>query len=81
SATLRCDGEVCAEGSIERFTPSAFNGVGVGLTCGYEWGPAVGEGYDAPFPFNGTIVRAEVIAIGPVVRDPVLEVAAILAEQ
>ena len=44
-------------GDIKRFTPAGFNGVGVGLTCGYEWGPAVGEGYDAPFPFNGTIVR------------------------
>ena len=41
----------------------------------------MGEGYTAPFPFNGTIVRAEVTTTGPVVRDPVLEVAAILAEQ
>ncbi len=69
------------KGSIDRFTPAGFNGVGVGLTCGYEWGPSVGEGYRAPFPFNGTIVRAEVTTTGPVVRDPVLEVAAILAEQ
>ncbi len=67
--------------SIDRFTPAGFNGVGVGVTCGYEWGPSVGEGYTAPFPFNGTIVRAEVTTTGPVVRDPVLEVAAILAEQ
>ena len=51
---LSVDGEVVAEGDIDRFTPSSFNGVGVGLTCGYEWGPAVGEGYTAPFPFNGT---------------------------
>ena len=80
-ARLLYGGEVVAEGVIDRFTPAGFNGVGVGVTCGYEWGPAVGEGYTAPFPFNGTIVRAEVTTTGPVVRDPVLEVAAILAEQ
>lgn len=78
---LRLDGQVVAEGTIERYTPSGFNGVGVGLTCGYEWGPSVGEGYEAPFPFTGTIVRAEVVATGPVVRDLLAEVAAILAEQ
>ena len=68
-------------GTVDRFTPVAFNEVGIGLTCGYEWGPSVGGDYEAPFPFNGTIVRAEVTATGPVVRDPVAEVAAILASQ
>ena len=66
-------------GTVKRFTPVAFNEVMIGLTCGYEWGPAVGGDYEAPFAFNGTIVRAEVMATGPVVRDPVAEVAAILA--
>jgi arylsulfatase len=80
-AALRCDGTTLAEGEIPRFTPAGFNGVGTGLTCGYEWGPAVGEGYTAPFPFNGSIVRAEVVATGPITRDPVVELAAILAEQ
>jgi hypothetical protein len=75
------DGEEVGSGTIDRFTPVAFNEVGVGLTCGYEWGPAVGSGYTAPFVFNGTIVRAEVSATGPVVRDPVAEVAAILSAQ
>jgi hypothetical protein len=59
----------------------AFNEVMIGLTCGYEWGPAVGSDYKAPFAFNGTIVRAEVTAIGPALRDPVAEIAAILASQ
>ena len=81
ATTLLYDGHVVAEGMIDRFTPAGFNAVGVGVTCGYEWGPAVGEGYEAPFAFNGTIVRAEVTTTGPVVRDPVLEMAAILAEQ
>ena len=80
-AVVRCDGETLAEADIPRFTPASFNGVGIGLTCGYEWGPAVGDGYVAPFPFNGRIVRAEAVATGPVTRDPVAELAAILAEQ
>jgi arylsulfatase A-like enzyme len=80
-AELHQDGTRVGTGTVERFTPVAFNEVMTGLTCGYEWGPAVGDDYQAPFPFNGTIVRAEVTASGPVVRDPVAEVAAILASQ
>jgi hypothetical protein len=80
-ARLLIDGQVVTERVIERFTPGAFNGTGVGLTCGYEWGPAIGEGYAAPFPFNGTIERAVVEVTGPVVRNPLAEIAAILAEQ
>ena len=67
-ATLIQDGNEVGSGTIDRFTPVAFNEVGIGLTCGYEWGPAVGSGYTAPFVFNGTIVRAEVAATGPMVR-------------
>jgi arylsulfatase A-like enzyme len=78
---LRVDGHEVASGDIPRFTPSGFNGVGAGLTCGYEWGPAVGDGYRAPFPCTVPIDRAEVETRGPVVRDPLAELAAILAEQ
>jgi arylsulfatase len=81
TAALFVDGEPVGEAVVPKFTPVAFNEVGVGLTCGYEWGPAVGPGYEAPFSFNGTIVRAEVRATGPVVHDPVADVAAILASQ
>jgi arylsulfatase A-like enzyme len=81
TGVLTCDGKVVAEGTIPRFTPQAFNGVGVGLTCGYEWGPAVGDGYSAPDTFNGIIERAMVEARGPIVRDPMAEVEAILAQQ
>jgi arylsulfatase A-like enzyme len=81
AAALLVDGETVAEGLIRRFTPSGFNGVGVGLTCGYEWGPAVGDGYVAPFVFNGTITDAVVEVTGPVVRDPLAEIAAIMSEQ
>ncbi|MHB1518687.1 MAG: arylsulfatase [Acidimicrobiales bacterium] len=81
SGVLRCDGTVVSEGTIPRFTPSGFNGVGVGVTCGYEWGPAIGTGYQAPFAFNGSIERAAVETRGPVVRDPMAELEAILSEQ
>jgi arylsulfatase A-like enzyme len=81
TGVLRCDGVEVARAPIPRFTPSGFNGVGAGLTCGYEWGPAVGDGYRAPFPFLGTIRRASVRATGPVVRDPLAELEAILSEQ
>jgi hypothetical protein len=81
AGTLRCDGHLVAEGVISHFTPQAFNGVGVGLTCGYEWGPAVGNDYAAPDRFNGTILRALVETRGPIVRDPMAEIEAILAQQ
>jgi arylsulfatase A-like enzyme len=79
--TLVQDGSVVGSGTLDHFTPVAFNEVMIGLTCGYEWGPAVGSDYEAPFVFNGRILRAEVTVTGPVVRDPVAEVAAILASQ
>ena len=63
AAVRRAGGRPRAE--IPRFTPSGFNAVGVGLTCGYEWGPAVGDGYEAPFPFAGVIRRAVVEVTGP----------------
>ena len=66
---------------INRFTPSGFNGVGVGLTCGYEWGPAVGRGTRRRSPSTAASLRAVVTTTGPVVRDPLAEIAAILAEQ
>jgi hypothetical protein len=80
-ATLLQDGAAVGTGEVKRYTPVAFNEVMIGLTCGYEWGPPVGDDYEAPFAFNGTIVRAEVTATGPMVRDPVAEVAAILSMQ
>ncbi|MGH9100574.1 MAG: sulfatase-like hydrolase/transferase, partial [Acidimicrobiales bacterium] len=78
---LRCDGRQVSSGRVDRFTRSGFNGVGAGLVCGAEWGPAIGTGYAAPFPFNGTILRAEVETRGPKRRDPLSELARVLSEQ
>lgn len=77
---LRCDGREVGRAVIPRFTPSRF-GAGAGLTCGYEWGPAIGPGYAAPFPFAGTIRRAYVETMGPVVRGRLAELEAIVSEQ
>ncbi len=81
TGVLSCDGRQTGAGTIPRFTPSGFNGTGTGLTCGYEWGPAIGTGYRAPFPFPGTIHRAWVQTLGPVIRDPLAELEAILSQQ
>ena len=81
TGVLTLDGREVGRGVIPRFTPSGFTGTGTGLTCGYEWGPPVGTGYEAPFEFGGTIHRAEVAVTGPVVRDPLAELEAILSEQ
>jgi arylsulfatase A-like enzyme len=81
TGVLSCDEREVGRGALPVFTPSAFNGVGAGLTCGYEWGPAVGSGYTAPFQFPGTIHKALVETRGPIVRDPMAELEAILSEQ
>ncbi len=80
-ASISVDEREVVSGLLPRFTPSSFSGTGVGVTCGYEWGPAIGEGYEAPFRYRGEIRRAEIRVIGPVVRDPMAEVEAILSEQ
>ena len=58
TATLLVDGEVVGEGEIPHFTPMSFTNTGGGLTCGYEVGPPVGDGYVAPFRFTGSIAEA-----------------------
>ena len=47
---LEVDGEVVAEGEIPCFTVSAFSSTNAGLTCGYEFGPAVGAGLRGTLP-------------------------------
>ena len=81
STRLWCDGATLASGVIERFTPARFTGTGVGLTCGYEMGPAVGPGYLAPFRFGGTIHDAVVEVTGRPARNPLAEFEAIMLQQ
>ncbi len=75
---LWCDDQTLVEGHLDRFTPAKFTGTGVGLTCGYEMGPAIGPGYLAPFRFGGTIHDARVTVTGPPARNPLAEFEAIM---
>jgi arylsulfatase A-like enzyme len=52
---LLVDGVVVASGPIERVPISRYNLTGGGITCGWEQGPAVGPGYEAPFRFTGRL--------------------------
>ena len=80
-ATLLVDGEVVAEGRIAVFTLSSFSLTGVGLTCGYEIGPAVGERYSAPFRCTAEIHSATVTLDEHVPPNPMVDFERILAEQ
>jgi arylsulfatase len=81
TGTLVVDGEAVGGGEIPKFTPTSFNNTNAGLTCGYELGPSVGEGYEAPFRFTGSIAEAVVEVTGDPRPDPLAEFEKIMAEQ
>jgi len=81
SVQLLVDGEVVGEGPIERLTPVRHSITGGGITCGWEQGPSVGPGYEAPFRFNGTLHRVVVDVSGEPYRDLQAEFEAIMSEQ
>ena len=58
-----------------------YYNTGAGLTCGYELGPPVGDGYEAPFRFTGTIHEVVVEVTGEPPRDPLAEFEGIMSEQ
>ncbi len=78
---LLLDGAVVGAGDIPHFTPMTFSYTGGGLTCGYEVGPAIGDGYQAPFRANVEITRAIVEVDGEQHRDPEAEFERIMSEQ
>ena len=78
---LLVDGAVVGEGEIATTTPVRYSISGAGLTCGWEQGPPVGEGYAAPFRFTGTLHRVVVEVDGEGHRDPEAEFEAIMSEQ
>ena len=80
-AALEVDGEVVAEAQFPLFTVAAFSATGAGLTCGYEFGPSVGEDYRAPFPCTATIHSATVTLSEEVPVNPMVEFERIMAEQ
>jgi arylsulfatase len=80
--TLLIDGVVVGEAPIARFTPVRFNIHGAGLSCGYELGPAVGTGYEAPFPFTG-VLHSVTVTLGqvPAPPDPMTVFDSVMSEQ
>jgi len=83
TGTLFVDGEEVGSGDIERFTPTRYTNTGAGLSCGYELGPPVGEGYETPFRFTGTIHEVVVVVDGngDASQDPQAEFDRIMTEQ
>ena len=80
-AELRVDGVTVGAGDIEHFTPMTFSYTGGGLTCGYEVGPAIGDGYTAPFPANVDIDHVVVDVSGNPYVDPAATYDKIMSEQ
>ncbi len=80
-AELVVDGDVVGEGLIPKFTPTSYNNTGAGLSCGYELGPSVGPGYDAPFRWNSELHDVVVEVTGEPRVDPLKEFERIMTEQ
>ncbi|MEY2571073.1 MAG: hypothetical protein QOE63_1423, partial [Acidimicrobiaceae bacterium] len=78
---LLVDGEVVGEGPIEHVTLVRYSITGGGITCGWEQGPPVGPGYDAPFRFTHQLRHVVVEVDGAAQRDHRAEVTSILSEQ
>jgi hypothetical protein len=78
---LEVDGEVALGRHLPLFTVAAFSATGAGLTCGYEFGPAVGDDYDAPFTCTATIHSATVTLGEDVPINPMVEFERIMSEQ
>jgi len=81
TATLTVDGNEVGSTEIAHFTPMTFSHTGGGLTCGYEVGPAIGPGYEAPFRANVDIARVVVDVEGDPHVNPLAEFQAIMSEQ
>ncbi len=81
TGTISVDGKVVAEAQIPTFTVAAFSATGSGLTCGYEVGPPVGEGYVAPFSCTAAIHSVTVTLSEHVPVNPMVEFERIMAEQ
>ena len=80
-AELVVDDEVVGSGPIPKFTPTSYNNTGAGLSCGYELGPSVGPGYDAPFRWNAGLTEVVVEVTGEPRVDPLKEFERIMTEQ
>ncbi len=78
---LLVDGEVVGAGPVPKFTPTRYNNTGAGMSCGYELGPSIGLGYDAPFRWNAGLTEVVVEVTGEPRVDPLKEFERIMTEQ
>jgi arylsulfatase len=78
---LTVDGNEVGRGPIGPTVPIRYSITGAGLTCGWELGPQVGDGYQAPFRFNAGLRRVVLTIGGEPHRDAEAELGAILSEQ
>jgi arylsulfatase len=78
---LLVDGQVVGEGALGRTTPARHSIIGSGVTCGWEQGPPVGDGYAAPFHSTAGLRRVDVFVDGDAVVDAEGELTRIMSEQ
>ena len=81
TARLLVDGHLVGAGDIARLTPARYTITGGGVTCGWEQGPVVGPGYDAPFRFSGLLGPVVIDIDGHPTLDAEAEFDAIMSEQ
>jgi arylsulfatase A-like enzyme len=78
-AQLYVDGDLVANTEFPHTTPLIFELEG--LSCGYDYGAPAAEGYESPFPFNGTIHSVTFDLSGDLIPDDEAEVARMMAQQ
>jgi hypothetical protein len=78
---LTIDGAEVGRGFISPTVSIRYSITGAGMTCGWELGPPVGDGYQAPFRCNAGLRRVVLTIGGEPHRDPEAELGAILSEQ
>jgi arylsulfatase A-like enzyme len=78
-AQLYLDGDVVANAEFPHTTPVIFELEG--LSCGYDYGAPAAEGYEPPFPFNGTIHSVTFDLSGELIADDEAELARMMAQQ
>jgi arylsulfatase A-like enzyme len=76
---LYFDGKLVGNAESEMTVPIIF---GIeGLSCGYDFGEAVTDGYHAPFRFTGTIHKVTVDLSGELIKDKEAELRVLMARQ
>jgi arylsulfatase A-like enzyme len=76
---LYVNGDLVANAEFPHTTPLIFELEG--LSCGYDYGAPAAEGYESPFPFNGTIHSVTFDVSGDLIADEEAEVARMMAQQ